>query len=1146
LNKELLHVNNSQDKITSEIRFAVVMYGGVSLAVYMNGIAQELLSMVRSTSLSLESPDELTGTASVYRDIAAYLSTKEDGAFYHRFVVDIISGTSAGGINGVCLAKGLVRGLDDLKALENTWLNEGDIDTLLNDRDSEPDHYTSKEPKTSLFNSQRMYAKLLDAFKEMQTASADKKGPHIHAMDLFVTATDLRGLQLPVLLSDGKAFERLHKHVFPFVFRSPELYPNRDQDHFTRDYDPMLAFASRCTSSFPTAFEPVTINDVMHYLQQRDPKSHALFTANLEKWKRLFFSAYSQSDDAGVPLSGREFADGGYLDNRPFGHAIKAIHEREAYCPVIRKLLFIDPVPEIPDGVGRMQEISFVKNSVLASFALPGYETIREEIDALRRRNEWIDAVNDILGKLDKQNVTTLKSIIEQQFLEFHDKPDRRPGEVNRQIAKARLFNLLVSTPATSEKTVDSNADDEEIRFFWEGISSIKSAEKQTASLPLPSVGMNPECAVQKYDSKDLCKMVETLGSGYTSYHFTRVGDQTDLLSLMLVRAMDAERRQDIAKVVSQLVKAWRTHHFAPTQQECIADGKKTENIFLRNFDIDFRIRRLNFFRKTIENAIQSKSTKGLYFDLIDAGEDPDFSLDKETKTAVMALYHEIVDSIKDFYRLRALLLSDSSQHPLAAQALKLRTQIESLLEKKQSCTLPPISDSFEELASCFDSFSDAPAESLTFGKRMECLMMRLNVIIKKGWCGRDKETRQRDQTPCDGTVALSNRIYAALLSLGNKYPEISGRMWYVYDYGYDLYDSTKLTLLAGGEYGEGKRVDLYRISPADAVTLWDESARKRSKLAGIALSAFGGFLDREWRRNDILWGRLDAAERLITAILPDPKDETMRSDSILKAQRAIIDETTAAWINELEHTRFSITKDNEQYNRLLSIRQQLDKPTDVIRECRETVSPEWKSQFSSAYDFHREFEPEPNLRRLGRSSAILSSMIDRLDGGTGMGGKISGYLKKLNWVLLGMLDFSTPKTLTGVLFHYWLQLLMLVSITLIAAGYLLGVASSLQDTGVTINRCGWALLIIDLSVWFFRQRLEIGIHKISLKPWAKKVFRTMAALIALVLFVALFLATETLFVHGHELLNGLQSVWQLFIHGFINILKRQLGIIPG
>jgi len=34
-------------EIVKEIRFAVVMYGGVSLAIYINGVAQELLRMVR-------------------------------------------------------------------------------------------------------------------------------------------------------------------------------------------------------------------------------------------------------------------------------------------------------------------------------------------------------------------------------------------------------------------------------------------------------------------------------------------------------------------------------------------------------------------------------------------------------------------------------------------------------------------------------------------------------------------------------------------------------------------------------------------------------------------------------------------------------------------------------------------------------------------------------------------------------------------------------------------------------------------------------------------------------------------------------------------------------------------------------------------
>ena len=56
---------------TQEIRFAVVMYGGVSLAVYINGIVQEMLEMVRATAPDPSGDGFLykqeTGSLAVYR-----------------------------------------------------------------------------------------------------------------------------------------------------------------------------------------------------------------------------------------------------------------------------------------------------------------------------------------------------------------------------------------------------------------------------------------------------------------------------------------------------------------------------------------------------------------------------------------------------------------------------------------------------------------------------------------------------------------------------------------------------------------------------------------------------------------------------------------------------------------------------------------------------------------------------------------------------------------------------------------------------------------------------------------------------------------------------------------------------------------------
>src|SRR6476659_2889425 len=100
-----------------EVRFALVLYGGVSLAIYMNGVAQELFHMVRATAPADETQGKalhvpnakLQSTEAVYREAARRFGLHSEAPtgpnVRARFVVDIISGTSAGGINGIYLGK---------------------------------------------------------------------------------------------------------------------------------------------------------------------------------------------------------------------------------------------------------------------------------------------------------------------------------------------------------------------------------------------------------------------------------------------------------------------------------------------------------------------------------------------------------------------------------------------------------------------------------------------------------------------------------------------------------------------------------------------------------------------------------------------------------------------------------------------------------------------------------------------------------------------------------------------------------------------------------------------------------------------------------------------------------------------------------
>ena len=88
-----------------EIRLAVVLNGGVSLAVWMGGVVQEL--------------NRLTWASAV--DPYATLLGAVDSAAR----ADVIAGTSAGGINGAALALGQVNSAANLSQLRGLWVEQG-------------------------------------------------------------------------------------------------------------------------------------------------------------------------------------------------------------------------------------------------------------------------------------------------------------------------------------------------------------------------------------------------------------------------------------------------------------------------------------------------------------------------------------------------------------------------------------------------------------------------------------------------------------------------------------------------------------------------------------------------------------------------------------------------------------------------------------------------------------------------------------------------------------------------------------------------------------------------------------------------------------------------------------------------------------
>src|SRR6476659_6881219 len=117
------------------LRLALVCYGGVSLAIYMHGITKELEKLTRASAQLVADPGQNPFRPEQLEH--AYFDglkrkAAQDG-YRTRVVVDIISGTSAGGINGVCLAKSLA--LDAPQdGLRDLWLTKGAILKLLASR----------------------------------------------------------------------------------------------------------------------------------------------------------------------------------------------------------------------------------------------------------------------------------------------------------------------------------------------------------------------------------------------------------------------------------------------------------------------------------------------------------------------------------------------------------------------------------------------------------------------------------------------------------------------------------------------------------------------------------------------------------------------------------------------------------------------------------------------------------------------------------------------------------------------------------------------------------------------------------------------------------------------------------------------------
>ena len=270
-----------------ETRFAVVLNGGVSLAVWMGGVTHEL-NRLRLASDPGAGPDD-PGEAAVHRAWSDILRETSG-----RTVIDTVAGTSAGGLNGSLLASAVAGG-KDLPDMGTKWAEIASLDVgrLLRDPDRAGEDVADDcgspqdgGPLRSLLDGRMFHREVNALFDDISASS-----PVTARQDctLLVTATALESHPVPIRL-EGDEQSAMVDSRRVYRFRRQTNGAAELRDDFTASRD-CVARAARASASFPLAFEPVRETEELLRFRTR--------TADEPE--------------------GRWLIDGGVLDNAPFG-----------------------------------------------------------------------------------------------------------------------------------------------------------------------------------------------------------------------------------------------------------------------------------------------------------------------------------------------------------------------------------------------------------------------------------------------------------------------------------------------------------------------------------------------------------------------------------------------------------------------------------------------------------------------------------------------------------------------------------------------------------------------------------------------------------------------------------------------------------
>ncbi|HEY4344965.1 MAG TPA: patatin-like protein [Parvibaculum sp.] len=564
-----------------ELRLALVCYGGVSLAVYMHGVTKEILKLVRASRVYHGEDNHARRQTSTYSDLDKAQDRERDTEEVYfellqaigstvdlRVFVDTIAGASAGGINGVLLARALAHDLS-LDEHRKMWLEEADILALMDE-----EHIAGKWSKLFMkpvfwainnrwlsqfapdaemrqklllftrsrwfkppFSGKIMSTMLLDACLAMEKGAVTGASllPVGHKLQLIVSVTDFYGYTQDIPLHDPPSIrEREHRHVLKFDYM--QHTGGRTQTDFDRAHVPGLVFAARATSSFPGAFPPAQIGEIDRVLVGRReswPTRAEFLAAN---FKPLIAS--------GADPVKTSFIDGSVLNNKPFGEAIASLRGRPAYREVDRRIVYIDPDPEGGHLEAGGTAPGFLHTIRGALSDIPRNQPVRDELESVHQFSERVRQYRQIVG---------------------------------------------ATRPHVSERVRGLLGDEPNIMPTAERLSQLRN-------------DANSKAAVEA-------------GYAYDGYIQLKVSSVLDRLTLFIAETSGVVHSPSKYLALSRAVEAWaKCRNIFPVQWTRVEGHVATPTAqtswvrFLRDFDLSFRVRRLRFVVRRLNELYEESA----------------------------------------------------------------------------------------------------------------------------------------------------------------------------------------------------------------------------------------------------------------------------------------------------------------------------------------------------------------------------------------------------------------------------------------------------------------------------------------------------------------------------------------------------------